>query len=708
MALESGQQRAARAAQLHRDGKLAEAIAAYDAILRDEPRNAHALHYSGVAQYQSGNLKEAFERLRASVNLDGTSADAWSNLGLVLQAIGHKRAAIEVFERAAKIDPQSAEIAQNLGAAQLASGQVQEAESTMRAIVAREPHVAKAWFILALALQTQGRMLESLDAATRAASLGPGEEGYAGLKAQLETGIGAAAKARRTLETALARMPHSLPLRFELGFLLENSLGELQAAADAYEQASRIDPMHGATLSQLTFLRGRLADWRDRDALVARYRKAAESGAQALSPFAFLSLPSTRAEQRTCARHWTAPLAGLAPTSDAPSSSSPSVASTPTLRDAARPRVAYLSADFHSHATAFLAAGLFEQHDRARFEVVAYSTGPDDRSAMRARLVKAFDRFVDVKGRNPGEIAEMIRADGVDILVDLKGHTQDATPIVLARRPAPIQVHYLGYPGTLEGGLVDYLVGDAIVTPEEHAADYAEALVRLPHSYQVNDRARPIAETPARGALGLPDGALVFASFNHTYKINPDVFDAWCAILRSVPGSVLWLLARNERDPAMANLRREAHSRGLDEARLVFATHRPNAEYLALYRHADLFLDTWPYNAHTTASDALWAGCPVLTVLGTTFAGRVAASLLHAVGLPELVMPAIDDYVARAVSLAGDPGERARLRAHLAGPGRESALFDTARTARALEEAYLTMIAQRRRGERASFSVAAA
>lgn len=687
---------AVRAAALHREGRLADAIALYDAILRGEPRNAHALHYSGVAHYQAGNLKEAFERLRASVNLDGRVPDAWSNLGLVLQAIGHKRAAIEMFERASQLDPSSDEVALNLAAAQLGSGDAAAAEATVRAVVARDAHAAKAWFILALALQTQGRMLESLDAATRAASLGPGEEGYAGLKAQLELGIGAAPKARRTLETALARMPASVPLRFELASLLENNLRLLPEAADAYEQALRIDPMHGATLSQLSFLRGRLADWRDRDELVARYRQAVAAGASALSPFAFLSLPSTRAEQRQCARLWTAPLAGGP------------VPVRPALRAAPRPRIAYLSADFHNHATAFLAAGLFEQHDRQRFEVVAYSTGPDDGSAMRARLVRAFDRFVDVRGRHPMQIAELMRADGVDILVDLKGHTQDATPIVLAERPAPIQVHYLGYPGTLEGGLADYLIGDAIVTPEEHAGDYAEAIVRLPHSYQVNDRQRPIGETPPRSELGLPPEAFVFASFNQTYKINPAVFDAWMEILRAMPGSVLWLLHKVDDDPAIANLRREAQARGVDPSRLVFAKHRANPDYLALYRHADLFLDTWPYNAHTTASDALWAGCPVLTVLGTTFAGRVAASLLHAVGLPELVTASVPDYVARAIALAGDAGERQRLRAHLAGPGRESALFDTARTTRALEEAYLTMIAQRRNGERASFSVGSA
>jgi predicted O-linked N-acetylglucosamine transferase (SPINDLY family) len=455
----------------------------------------------------------------------------------------------------------------------------------------------------------------------------------------------------------------------------------------------KIEPRHGATLSQYAFLRGRIADWRDRDELVQRYRKAVAAGASALSPFAFLSLPSTRAEQRQCARAWTAPLA----VADSES--------RPRLRDTERLRIGYLSADFHGHATAFLAAGLFEQHDRSRFEVVAYSTGPDDRSPMRARLVRAFDRFVDVRGRDPISIADMIRHDGIDILVDLKGHTQDSTPMVLAPRPAPIQVHYLGYPGTIEGGLVDYLVGDPIVTPEAHLADYAEAIAVLPHSYQVNDRQRPIADTPPRSELGLPATGVVFASFNQTYKINPDVFDAWTKILAQVPDSVLWLLSKTDNEPAEQNLRREAQARGVGGERLVFARHRPNAQYLALYRHVDLFLDTWPYNAHTTASDALWAGCPVLTVRGATFAGRVAESLLTAVGLPELVTASVPDYVARAIALAADRDERARLAAHLAGPGRESALFDTVRTTRALESAYATMAAQHRRGLRESFRV---
>lgn len=683
-----------RAAALHQQGKLAEALAEYDEFLRVEPKHAEALHYSGVAAYQAGNLGLALDRIRASVAIRDANPEAWSNLGLVLLAIGHKRAAVDVFEKAVRLDPASTEVLANLASAQLAWGRHADAEATARRAIARDGTHAKAWFILALTLEPQGRMLEALDAATRATGFAPGLEGHSGLKAQLENGIGAPEKARRTLETALARNPMSVALRFQLAGVLEYKLAELPAAAEAYEQVLRVDPRHGAALSQLAFLRGRLAHWEGRDQLVERYRAGVAASLPLLSPFAFLSLPSTRAEQRQCAQTWIAPLADVQPP-----------AAHRRILSPKRLRIGYLSADFHSHATAFLAAGLFEQHDRTRFEIFAYSTGPDDRSPMRARLSRAFDRFVDMGGRDPLAVADTIRGDSVDILVDLKGHTENSTPIVLALRPAPIQVHYLGYPGTLGGNLVDYLVGDPTVTPVEHAADYAEAIAMLPDSYQVNDRERAIATALPRSETELPDGAFVFVSFNQTYKINPGVFDAWMAILAAVPDSVLWLLAKADDDPAVANLRREARARGIVGARLVFAHRRPNAEYLALYRHADLFLDTWPYNAHTTASDALWVGCPVLTVLGTTFAGRVAASLLHAVGLPELAMESTEQYVARAIALATDHGELARIKAHLVGPGRASALFDTVRTTRALEAAYTVMAEQHRSGVRKSFRV---
>jgi predicted O-linked N-acetylglucosamine transferase (SPINDLY family) len=325
---------------------------------------------------------------------------------------------------------------------------------------------------------------------------------------------------------------------------------------------------------------------------------------------------------------------------------------------------------------------------------------------MRARLAAAFDRFIDVRGWTSARVAERIRADGIDLLVDLKGHTQHAPTAVCALRPAPIQISYLGYPGTMGATFIDYLIGDAIVTPLAHAGGYTEALVQLPGSYQINDRARAIAEPPPRAAVGLPQNATVLCSFNSVFKLNPAVFDAWAQILKAVPESVLWLLARSaepESDPVVANLRREASARDIDPRRVVFAAARPNPEYLGLYRYADLFLDTWPYNAHTTASDALWAGCPVLTWLGETFAGRVAASLLTAVGLPELIASDARSYTERAIALARDPEALMRYRRHLSGPGRESTLFDTVATTRALEAAYLGMAAQYERGVREPF-----
>ncbi len=683
----------ARAFRLHEQGKLREAFLRYDAILKAVPGHAPALHYSGIVLYQSGKLVAAVERIRASIAADPGVGEAWSNLAIALKDLGHHEAALNGFREAARLAPDDTKVLGNLAGALLAAGQHAAAEATAKQLLARDANNATGWFILALALQPQGRMLEALDAASRAAGLAPEHERHAGLKAQIELGIGAPDKARKTLESALARHPMSAALRFELAGLLEFRMADLEAAAAAYDQVLRIDPKHGAALAQLTFLRARLADWRDRDSLVAQYRAGVAAEVPAMSPFALLSLPSTRAEQRQCAQTWIKTLVG------------PQTKSRRRILAPGRLRLGYLSSDFHTHATAFLAAGLFEQHDRSRFEVIAYSTGRDDNSPMRARLARAFDRFVDLSNLDPAAMADVIRQDAVDILVDLKGHTEGATPIVLAHRPAPILAHYLGYPGTLGGGLVDYLIGDSIVTPPTHAGDYGETLAVIPGSYQINDRERPIGKTPSRESLGLPAAGFVFCSFNQTYKINPQVFDTWMAIMKAVPDAVLWLLVRTDDDPAIANLRREAQARGVAPTRLVFAPHRSNPDYLALYRHADLFLDTWPYNAHTTASDALWAGCPVLTILGTTFAGRVGASLLTAAGMPELVTADVASYVAAAVRIAGDTVAATQLREHLSGPGRSSPLFDTVATTRALEAVYEGMAKQYRQGVRRAFRV---
>jgi len=679
-----------RALRLHQEGKLREAFMRYDAVIKADPQHAAALHYSGVVLMQAGKPADAIARIRASIGIDPASADAWSNLALALQSVDRAEAAVNALKEAARLAPKSVEIWTNLAGTQLALGQHADAADAARAAVAVDPTHAPAWHNLSLALAAGGGVLEALDAATRAAGIARDVVAYAGHKAQLELAIGNVDAAQATLAGALARHPGNVALRFELASMLERK-GDLAGAADAYEQVLRIEPAHGSALSQFVFLRMRLADWRALPALRDRLRKGVPSGAPPVSPFVLLSQPSTRVEQRRCAEAWTLALPRPAP-------------APPGLLSGARLRLAYLSADFHTHATAYLATGMFERHDRGSFEVVAYSTGPDDRSALRARVVRAFDRFVDAQGWTPQRIADAIRADGIDILVDLKGHTEGATPTVLALRPAPIQVHYLGYPGTLGGTLADYLIADDTVAPPDDQAEYAEALVQLPHSYQVNER-RPDPVTVSRASLALPDDALVLCCFNATYKINPEVLDAWSRILRAVPHAVLWLLARSDSDPAIENLRREAAARDVDPQRVLFATMRPNPDYLGLYAHADLFLDTWPYNAHTTGSDALWSGCPLVTRRGATFAGRVATSLLGAVGLTELVADDEEGYVALATALCGDEARRRRLREHLLGPGRASALFETASTTAALEAAYVNMAEQYRNRRRRPFRV---
>jgi predicted O-linked N-acetylglucosamine transferase (SPINDLY family) len=362
-----------------------------------------------------------------------------------------------------------------------------------------------------------------------------------------------------------------------------------------------------------------------------------------------------------------------------------------------RIRIGYLSADFYEHATAYLAAGLFEAHDRARFEVIAYSYGPDDRSAMRSRLESGFDRFVELASSSHRAAAEAIHADGIDILVDLKGYTQHARSEIMALRPAPIQVSFLGYPGTMGAPFIDYLIGDAFVTPVDHAADYDEQLVLLPGSYQVNDAARQVKAVPPRAELGLPGNGFVFCCFNQTYKILPEIFAVWTRLLANVSGSVLWLLEGNAF--ATRNLRRAAGDAGLDPGRLIFAPKLPQAQHLARIGAADLFLDTAPYNAHTTASDALWAGVPVVTWSGDTFASRVAGSLLNALRMPELAVESLSAYEELALRFSSDSNAMAAVRSKLACHRVSESLFDTRRFAAGIEAAFMQMWALRIAGK---------
>jgi predicted O-linked N-acetylglucosamine transferase (SPINDLY family) len=368
------------------------------------------------------------------------------------------------------------------------------------------------------------------------------------------------------------------------------------------------------------------------------------------------------------------------------------------LAAARRPiQVAYLSADFREHAVASLIAGLIEQHDRSRFEITGISFGPDDGSAMRKRLAAAFDRFYDVRQTSDWETARLIAGRQTGIAVDLQGYTEHARPDILAYRPAPVQISYLGYPGTTGASYIDYVIADPVVLPFDQQPWYTEKIIHLPDCYQANSARVAAPQTPQRCEVGLPGEGFVFCCFNNAWKIGPPVFDVWMRLLRLLDGSVLWLLENNSL--AAANLRREASARGIDPARLVFAPLLGQPWHLARHRLAGLFLDTLPYNAHTTASDALWMGLPLVTCQGRAFAGRVAASLLHAIGLPELVATSLADYEALALRLASDPALLAAIRRKLAENRTSCALFDIDRFRCHIEAAYQQMVDIFQRGE---------
>src|SRR5258708_5058809 len=352
-----------------------------------------------------------------------------------------------------------------------------------------------------------------------------------------------------------------------------------------------------------------------------------------------------------------------------------------------RIRVAYLSADLRTHPVGTVMAGVFEHHDRRRFETIAISYGLEEGGEMRGRLKNAFDRFIDVRGKSDREVASLLSALEVDIAVDLTGPTASGRPGILALRPAPVQVNYLGFAGSLGADYMDYILADRIVIPEEQQRYYSENIAYLPDSYMPHDRVRRIAyETPSRMELGLPETGFVFASFNNSYKFAAAMFDVWMRLLRAVKGSALWLPTANA--TAVRNLQREADARGVSPERIVFAPHLPaNEDHLARLRSADLFLDTLPYNAHSTAMDALWAGLPVLTVKGDSFASRVAASLLNAAGMPDLIVESIDAYESLALDLARNPAALAMVKERLRKGRDSSALFDTARFTRNLESA---------------------
>ena len=694
-------------------GRLDRARDLYLQALHRVPDDAVCHHHLGLIAHQRRNHAEAASLIGRAIDLEPGYAEACANQGAVLRSLGRYDEAIDILRRALATAPDLAQAHSNLGSIHEDQGRHEDALVAYRhagmlndkytdafvnaarllrkldrhpealdvcsQIIASRPDAAAAYVALGEIMADLGRAAEAASALEQALRVqpdfAPALVARAALSFRTDDIRGAIENYRRLVETD----PTNVPAHFALGVAYE-CLDDMAAALTWYRAAVALDPDQPAARVQIYHVRRHICDWDGLEAEEADLLAFLAGDTRPVTPFSIVSTKASAALQLRVAQSW----GRHYETTAKPFVHVPAQAAA---RDGRRLRIAYLSSDFCSHATANLMAELFERHDRTRFEVFAYSYGADDRSEMRARLGAAFDHFVDVQALSTTAAAARIHADSIDILIELKGFTRGERLQIAAMRPAPIQVSFLGFPGTMGAHFLDYVLADPFVLPMDQQPFYAERIVHLPDCYQPNDSRRVISPmVPTRSACGLPDRGFVFCCFNNTYKITPPLFDIWMRLLGAVPGSVLWLFDAN--NIVKNNLRAAAMARGIDPARLVFAPRTNKPDHLARQRLADLFLDTLPYNAHTTTSDALWTGLPVVTCAGTTFAGRVAGSLLHAVGLPELVTHTLEDYETLALALATTPERLAAIRQKLAVNRLSAPLFDTPRFARNIEAAF--------------------
>jgi predicted O-linked N-acetylglucosamine transferase (SPINDLY family) len=670
-----------RAVVLRRLGRRPEAATAYEAVLASDPRHFEALHNLAGVLSDLGRYEEALDCCDRGLAIRPTYGALHLTRGAVLMGLRRFDEAEASYAQAGTTVAEA--LPAHMGRARALMGLHSPAPALAqfdRAIEidggVAEVHCGRAEVLAAL-----GRMEEALVAYDRAIAI---KRDYA----EAHLGRGKVLAELDRAEAALASFENAVSVRadftdahFNRATML-SVLRRHEAARAGFERVRMLAPNFEFLEGQRRHARMQCCDWDGLEQEDAHLAGRIERGEPAATPFAVLAMSDSPALQAAAARIWArrrvAANPGLTP-------------QAPARRKTAKIHLGYFSADFREHATMSLAAGLFEAHDRDQFRVTAFSFGPDSQDAMRVRLNAACDAVIDVRRRSDREVAQLARDLQVDVAVDVQGYTGGCRPGVFALRAAPLQVSYLAYPGTIGAEYMDYLVADRVVISPASRPHYSEKILYLPYSYQVNDAKRAAASgSVARGEFGLPATGFVFCCFNNSFKITPTVFDTWMRILMRTHGSVLWLLRDN--DAAVRNLRLEAARRGVAPERLIFAERCPVAEHLERHRFADLFLDTLPYNAHTTASDALWAGLPVLTRSGDAFAGRVAASLLMALDLPELVVSTSAEYEALAIELAEDAVQLQGLRQRLLSDRTRSRLFDTVRYTRELECGYMAMI----------------
>jgi protein O-GlcNAc transferase len=711
----------------HQQGDFAEARRLYKFILREDPKNFDALRLLGVVEAQRGHHDKALRLIRDALRINPGSAEAQFSRGTVLVHLRRWEEAIACFDKTLAIDPDHSAALVNRGNALLQLGKPEDALASFERALEIDPTRSDAQNNRGNVLLELSRFESALASFDQALAINPGhpgtlvnrgnvllrlrrlEEALSGFDKALEHDprfadgwnnrgnvlleLGRLDEALASFEKALEIDPGFADALANRGFALM-SARRFDAAAQALQQLLELNPQFPFGPGNLWYAKLRCCDWRGLDRLKSQIEIGLRAGKPTIMPFAYTaSFESPAGQLRASATY----AQSVCPHRIAEWQG-------PRYRHD-RIRLAYFSSDFRAHATGYVMAELFERHDRARFETVAMSFGFDDGSEMQSRLRAAFDRFVDVKGKSDREIAALARDMEIDIAVDLKGFTENSRPGIFALRPAPVAASYMGFPATMGTDFIDYIIADRFVIPETETSSYSEKVAYLPDSYWVNDSKKRIAErTPSRAEAGLPETGFVFCCFNNSYKIRPEFFDVWMRLLHKVEGSVLWLFEGN---PAVGrNLRQEAKARGIAPDRLIFAPRMALADHLARHRLANLFLDTLPYNAHTTATDALWVGLPVLTCTGSTFVGRVCASLLNAIAMPEMITGSVDAYEALALKLATDAQALAAVREKLVRNRASQPLFDTDRFRRHFEAALVTMHERHQAGAApASFSV---
>lgn len=673
----------AQAVMMHQQGSLAEAERGYRLVLAADKKHPGALQYLAMLEGQRDNFAEAVRLLRKCVKAHPRLVEAQTNLGFALAQTGQHAEALACYDKALAIDPKFITALNNRGISLRELGRLDDALANYDRLLALKPDFADAHYNKGNLLNRLERFDDALACFDKALALTSSDVNTLIGRATALRGLGRREEAIACLDRALVMEPQNVTALLNEGHILSD-LRRYEEAIGRFESALKYDPSHPQLLSSLLIAAAALCDWARTQPLIEELRARVISGAAIGQPFSLLSACDDPALHLACARNYVQDWLLRHPRKE--------VARHGTARETAlrRLRVAYLSADFRRHATAYLIAGLLRRHDRSRFEIVAVSVGEDDGSAERAQIMQAVDVFLDMRGHSDRFIAELLVQQKIDILVDLNGHAQGGRMGIFAQRPAPLQASYLGYPGTTGVNYLDYVIADPIILPADLQPFYTEQIIALPDYYAAYD---PLltGELPAvtRTAAGLPEQAFIFCCFNNNYKINAAVFDRWMRLLSAVEASVLWLF--RDRPEVERNLRAEAERRGIDPARLLFAPRVSLPEHLARHRLADLFLDTLPYNAHTTACDALWMGLPIVTCTGKAFAGRVATSALTSCGLSDLVTTNLEDYEALALRLATDPARLADVRRRLEQARATAPVFDPDRLRRQIEAAYLQM-----------------